>query len=468
MSIRRYYWIGIWVCLLPWWCSACSDDDGGKRNGEIPLEGIQTNNPVILDELELSFEELAEALYGKDNSGLNGPGTSDEMDLLYAEMRASMESDVLQAVKEDGGLNGSVGSTKEWTCDTINMSYTSVDGAGNLIRLSGRLSLPRVNGAYVTIKGLLLNCHPTAVGQIMPLYSMKARTADGLAVIEPDYIGFGISANKPQTYLSQKLIARNCVDMIPAALEVMRQRGISMEPDWGTYVIGYSQGGGNALAVARHIEMEADASLRKLINLKKVMCGAGPYDPMATFNYWLEHDRLSMSLVLPMVVKGMMEGHSDIMKGIKLKEYFSDAYLSTGVVDEVDNNTLGMIRMMTIDTEPALADANLGRSGIGLYWMQFSKIMSATCVDPNSHIRQALEQCLKAEIVNDWKPSVPVELYSAPNDNVIPFSANAQATYDKLKAAGADVKLTLGAATLDHMSGQVNWMYHINVMKAYK
>lgn len=241
-----------------------------------------------------------------------------------------------------------------------------------------------------------------------------------------------------------------------------------MEKGWGTYVVGYSQGGGNALAVGRHIEVEADENLRKLINLKKVMCGAGPYDPMATFNYWLEHDRLSMSLVLPMVVKGMMEGHPDIMKGIKLKEYFSEAYISTGVIDEVDNNTLNMKRMMTLDTEPALADANLGLSGIGLYWMQFSKIMSATCTDPNSHIRQALEQCLKAEIVNDWKPSVPVEIYSAPNDNVIPFTVNAQATYDKLKAAGADVKLTLGATTFDHITGQVYWIRLINIMKAYK
>ena len=460
--------MGLAVVLLAGVCTACSDHDEEEQSNVISLDGIKTNDPVILDELELSFEELAEALYGKDQGGLNGPGSSDEMEQLYAEMRAAMESDVLQAVKEDGGLNGSNGSTDEWTCDTINMSYTTVDGSGHSIRLSGRLSLPRVNGEYATIKGLLLNCHPTAVGEIMSLYSMKARTADGLAVIEPDYIGFGISANKPQTYLCQKLIARQCVDMIPAALKLMQQRGVTMEKGWGTYVVGYSQGGGNALAVGRHIEVEADENLRKLINLKKVMCGAGPYDPMATFNYWLEHDRLSMSLVLPMVVKGMMEGHPDIMKGIKLKEYFSEAYISTGVIDEVDNNTLNMKRMMTLDTEPALADANLGLSGIGLYWMQFSKIMSATCADPNSHIRQALEQCLKAEIVNDWKPSVPVEIYSAPNDNVIPFTVNAQSTYDKLKAAGADVKLTLGATTFDHITGQVYWMRLINIMKAYK
>lgn len=467
MSIK-YYWMGLAVVLLAGVCTACSDHDEEEQSNVISLDGIKTNDPVILDELELSFEELAEALYGKDQGGLNGPGSSDEMEQLYAEMRAAMESDVLQAVKEDGGLNGSNGSTDEWTCDTINMSYTTVDGSGHSIRLSGRLSLPRINGEYVDIKGVLLNCHPTSVGQIVPLCSLKARTADGLAVIEPDYIGFGISANKPQTYLCQKLIARQCVDMIPAALKLMQQRGVTMEKGWGTYVVGYSQGGGNALAVGRHIEVEADENLRKLINLKKVMCGAGPYDPMATFNYWLEHDRLSMSLVLPMVVKGMMEGHPDIMKGIKLKEYFSEAYISTGVIDEVDNNTLNMKRMMTLDTEPALADANLGLSGIGLYWMQFSKIMSATCADPNSHIRQALEQCLKAEIVNDWKPSVPVEIYSAPNDNVIPFTVNAQSTYDKLKAAGADVKLTLGATTFDHITGQVYWMRLINIMKAYK
>ena len=467
MSIK-YYWMGLAVVLLAGVCTACSDHDEEEQSNVISLDGIKTNDPVILDELELSFEELAEALYGKDQGGLNGPGSSDEMEQLYAEMRAAMESDVLQAVKEDGGLNGSNGSTDEWTCDTINMSYTTVDGSGHSIRLSGRLSLPRINGEYVDIKGVLLNCHPTSVGQIVPLCSLKARTADGLAVIEPDYIGFGISANKPQTYLCQKLIARQCVDMIPAALKLMQQRGVTMEKGWGTYVVGYSQGGGNALAVGRHIEVEADENLRKLINLKKVMCGAGPYDPMATFNYWLEHDRLSMSLVLPMVVKGMMEGHPDIMKGIKLKEYFSEAYISTGVIDEVDNNTLNMKRMMTLDTEPALADANLGLSGIGLYWMQFSKIMSATCADPSSHIRQAVEQCLKAEIVNDWKPSVPVEIYSAPNDNVIPFTVNAQATYDKLKAAGADVKLTLGATTFDHITGQVYWMRLINIMKAYK
>ena len=467
MSIK-YYWMGLAVVLLAGVCTACSDHDEEEQSNVISLDGIKTNDPVILDELELSFEELAEALYGKDQGGLNGPGSSDEMEQLYAEMRAAMESDVLQAVKEDGGLNGSNGSTDEWTCDTINMSYTTVDGSGHSIRLSGRLSLPRINGEYVDIKGVLLNCHPTSVGQIVPLCSLKARTADGLAVIEPDYIGFGISANKPQTYLCQKLIARQCVDMIPAALKLMQQRGVTMEKGWGTYVVGYSQGGGNALAVGRHIEVEADENLRKLINLKKVMCGAGPYDPLGTFNYWLEHDRLSMSLVLPMVVKGMMEGHPDIMKGIKLKEYFSEAYISTGVIDEVDNNTLNMKRMMTLDTEPALADANLGLSGIGLYWMQFSKIMSATCADPNSHIRQALEQCLKAEIVNDWKPSVPVEIYSAPNDNVIPFTVNAQATYDNLKAAGADVKLTLGATTFDHITGQVYWMRLINIMKAYK
>ena len=91
MNIKSY-WIGVVAFLLTGVCTACSDNDDEKQGNDISLDGIQTNDPVILDELELSFEELAEALYGKDQGGLNGPGSSDEMDQLYAEMRAAMEN----------------------------------------------------------------------------------------------------------------------------------------------------------------------------------------------------------------------------------------------------------------------------------------------------------------------------------------------------------------------------------------
>ena len=61
MSIK-YYWMGLAAVLLTGVCTACSDHDEKEQSNVISIDGIKTNDPVILDELELSFEELAEAL----------------------------------------------------------------------------------------------------------------------------------------------------------------------------------------------------------------------------------------------------------------------------------------------------------------------------------------------------------------------------------------------------------------------
>jgi hypothetical protein len=94
--------------------------------------------------------------------------------------------------------------------------------------------------------------------------------------------------------------------------------------------------------------------------------------------------------------------------------------------------------------------------------------MSEECADVNSHIRQALEQCLKAEVITDWVPSVPVEIYSSTTDNVIPVQANAINLYNKMKEAGAkNVTLRLDDSGFDHMLGFLNFTYLINCEKIY-
>lgn len=456
----NYKYTGLFLLLsLAVSLSSCKDND---------TEGtpaLSTNSPEIVTETEITRQELLETEFGKDNSGINGVYINIQ-DSINQLMRAANEAAIQSMADKEGGNNGS-GSANSWSCDTMLITYNSIDGNGNTIRVSGRLSLPMINGSFAPVKNLLLSCHATAVGKLSTS-QFKCRTADYMAVLEPDYIGFNYTGGKSQTYLCQKLIARNCADMIPAALAVMKSKGVTPEKGYGTYIIGYSQGGGNALATGRYLQEEASDELRTMANVKKISCGAGPYDPYATFNHWLSSDSMSMSLVLPLVVKGMMEGHPDIMSGIQLRSYFSDQYLSTGAVDAIDMNKLNFMSMLTVDVSPVMADANMGVSGVGLYWMKFSKIMSAECANPTSHIRLALEKCLKDEIVNDWVPNVPVEIYSAPKDNVIPCAANAIATYDKFKAAGANVKLTLGVSFFDHLTGQINWTYLINCEKAYK
>ena len=101
---------------------------------------------------------------------------------------------------------------------------------------------------------------------------------------------------------------------------------------------------------------------------------------------------------------------------------------------------------------------------LGFPWMQFSKIMSAEFADPNSHIRTALLKCLEEERVDDWIPRVPVEIYTAPRDNVIPVQANAYDTYEKFRRAGAPVTLAEAGYLANHLTGQIAWANHVKVL----
>ena len=205
--------------------------------------------------------------------------------------------------------------------------------------------------------------------------------------------------------------------------------------------------------------------------MKGLYCGAGPYTPIGTFNHWLETDSLSLSAVLSMVIKGQQEGHADIMKDIQLTKYFSDEYLKSGIPQAFDTNNMSNIGQILLgDSEltdikyPEPKEKTAYETCLGFPWMQFSKIMSAEFADPNSHIRTALLKCLEEERVDDWIPRVPVEIYTAPRDNVIPVQANAYDTYEKFRRAGAPVTLAEASYLANHITGQIAWANHVKVL----
>jgi hypothetical protein len=257
-----------------------------------------------------------------------------------------------------------------------------------------------------------------------------------------------------------------------AALEYMKQKGIKIKNGYGTYVLGYSQGGGNAMAVGRHLqETEHGKVANKEVNVKGLYCGAGPYSPIGTFEHWLKTDSMCLTAVLSMVIKGQQEGHSDVMKGTQLTSYFSDAYLASGIPQAFDTNNMSNVATMLLGDSkltdiryPDPAVMTPYEACMGFPWMQFSKIMSPEFADPNSHIRTALLQCLEMECVDDWIPRMPVELYTAPRDNVIPVTANAYQVYEKFRTAGAPVSLVEAGYLANHITGQVAWANHVKLL----
>lgn len=437
-------------------------------NGTSQPEPTGDSSFSVTSEEEIGVDEMVAEVYSADEE------TALPEDL--EQQRQNKESLLLAAQDLNdryGGGNGSYHRNVSYNVVTLN--YKTVDGNGKPVTLSGKLTLPKVSGEYVMIEDILLHCHATNIdvtGKGTSNATFKEMAAYSFAVMDPDYMGFGYTSGQPQTYLCQKLIARQCADMELAALEYMKQQGVQIKNGYGTYVMGYSQGGGNAMAVGRYLQTTDEGrQANARINLKGMYCGAGPYTPEGTFNHWLVSDSLSLTPVLSMVIKGQQEGHPDIMKGISLTSYFSEEYLKSGVPQAFDTGKLDdLLQLLNADTTmpaiqyPKPENPTLYDQLLPMPWMQFSKIMSPDFSNPSSHIREALLQCLRMECVNDWTPNVPVELYTAPRDNVIPVKANAYDTYDKFRREGAPVTLSKAGELANHLTGQVAWVNHVKIL----
>mgnify|MGYP000999515628 CR=1 FL=1 len=180
-----------------------------------------------------------------------------------------------------------------------------------------RLNYPtEANGEPVVASALV--AMPTALAGPLPVISFQngtiTRDADaptrswpavntrvltgiaafGYAVVIPDYIGFGASADIVHPYLCADATVDAVVDALDYVLADSRavDAGYSLSGD--LFLLGYSQGGHATLAVARDLE-ENDSNY----TLRAVAAGAGPYDLTAVNNYIIEQDTYAEPFYAP-------------------------------------------------------------------------------------------------------------------------------------------------------------------------
>ena len=166
-------------------------------------------------------------------------------------------------------------------------------------------------------------------------------------LIAPDYEGYGVSKDRNHPYLSEELTAKQVIDAVQYGLELYQKhvsdkRALDFKSNWRSFSWGFSQGGAVALAVHRYIEQN---DLSDELRFRGSICGDGPYDLLATMQYYLEDDGTSyntttehqqgtctMPMVMPMIVQGVLDSHP-IMQGHTIDEYFSQQFLDTGIMD---------------------------------------------------------------------------------------------------------------------------------------
>ena len=233
---KNIFWCLLSVLALGFTACSSDDDNNSANSGNTPSD---TSKEVkVVDEKETPFVQVLNEDFGSSmlSQLVGGNAGENENDLqMLAGMRSAAEQNALETLASIGGGNGSLSDLADFSIGTITIQYWSVDGEGNPIQLSGNIHLPKVGGEYIDCRDIMLNCHPTAFNDFMvSLFTSRSHVSDQIVVLEPDYIGFGITNNMSQTYLCQKLIARQCVDMIPAALEVLEEKGVILAKDYGT------------------------------------------------------------------------------------------------------------------------------------------------------------------------------------------------------------------------------------------
>jgi len=181
-------------------------------------------------------------------------------------------------------------------------------------------------------------------------------------VIVPDYEGFGSTATYPHPYLNRELTAEQVVKGAQAGLNWFESEVSHMDEGWSGVSVGYSQGGAVSASVLRYCQTHNENSLR----LKGVVCGDGPYDPLATLKRYIAMDQLFMPVAPAMMLKGAVDTDPEmIAAGCKYQDYVTDEFNATGIFEMI-----GSKQITADDIQAALLEHSLEHGDDGGFVMK--------------------------------------------------------------------------------------------------
>ena len=313
--------------------------------------------------------------------------------------------------------------SKMTTAIELSGIYPSIDLEGEPIMLSGKVILPAKGPIkrYILVSHYTIASNAEAPSNIFSLEGLLVKL--GYALIIPDYLGYGVTANHIHPYLVMDITARNVLDMYLAVVPFMEAAGCTPEHD-DIYLMGYSQGGATTMAVQHLIEHHDDENIK----IRRVFAGGGPYDVKATYDRFVETNYASYPCAVPIMLQGMVIGNkldvdmSELMQPYiyeHLDEWVNSKRLTTGQI----NDLLG---------------TNIT-----------SELLTAKGMDRTS---QEVSELYKAMVNNSiltysWTPKAPVFMMHSIDDDVVPYE---NATRAKSKWKDANIQYSLG-----HFGGHV-------------
>ena len=313
--------------------------------------------------------------------------------------------------------------------------YKSVDINNDPILLSGKVILPAKGPIkrYILVSHYTIASNREAPSNIFSLEGLLVKL--GYALIIPDYIGYGVTADKVHPYLVMELTARTVLDMYAAVVPFLEKAGCTPEHD-DIYLMGYSQGGATTMAVLHEIEHNEIP-----IKIRRVFAGGGPYDIKYTYDQFVETNWASYPCAVPIMMQGMVVGN-------KL-----DLDMSTMMASNIYENLDEWVnsKLYTSNQINALIGTNVT-----------SNLLTPIGMDRTSKEVSELYKAMTENsiLTYSWTPKAPVFIFHSMDDDVVPFE-NAMRAKSKWK--NANIQYSFGHYGT-HQLGCVRFIYTVQTL----
>ena len=307
--------------------------------------------------------------------------------------------------------------------------YQSLDKDGNPITLSGKVLVP-ADGKferYILVSHYTIGSNKEAPSNAFPLEGLLCSL--GYALVCPDYIGYGITADMIHPYLVMDLTAVNVLDMFFAVKRYFEASGIRPRHD-DIYLMGYSQGGATTMAVEYMLEelynpyIYADDP----VTIRRVFAGGGPYDVKATYDRFISTNCADYPIAVPLVLQGMIYGNDLDLK----VETIVKPWLSSKIDDWVNSKLYTTAQMNELIGTKVTSDM-LTDIGMNVQSKEVSELYKAMV--QNSIVSYA------------WVPQAPVYIMHSMDDETVTYL---NATNAKHKWSDANIQYNFG-----HYGGHV-------------
>lgn len=305
----------------------------------------------------------------------------------------------------------------------IAFEYPSTSPYGDTVMLSGLVTIPIINdnkpANLLVYHRIVAPCYTIAPSNSLPIETVL--TADNAICVFPDYYGCGITEGEPFAYTALNYHARCATDCVIAVFNIIKEEGIELVDDYYTWNVGYSQGGGYALAMHKYIETSLPDSLSNLINLKWSLCGDGVYSPIELYKHILLKGNMgSTPAVYLKGLQSIFYVHKECLGDFQMSDFFSDEALDIkldSLLLDYDDSLWDMVDRL---------DELIENKDPNYYF-------SPMALDTNSLLFKAMTAAFNMDdCASVWHPRSPVVLYHSKRDNCIPYQ-HALIIYSTLK-----------------------------------